>query len=82
MPDCDGLELTRKLRQYSEFTDLAIIAMSSVNDMSVRSDFADVGVEDYWVKPIARPDFERMITTVAKRMDERMNRSAPRASAP
>lgn len=68
MPGCDGLKMTQTLRGHKAFEDLSIIVMSSVNDASVRDGFKVARVSDYLVKPIALPDFDRMILDAANRL--------------
>lgn len=65
MPETDGLKLTLTLRRHAQFRDLPIIALSSVNDESVRDAFKAANVKDYLVKPVTLRDFERAILKTA-----------------
>lgn len=61
MPDIDGLKMATLLKRHAAFAELPVIVMSSVNDAELRSQFLALGVQDYMVKPVSLPDFDRMI---------------------
>ena len=52
MPKMDGLELCMRIRSHYNKDELAIIAMSSVDDRKSINHFLQVGANDFIIKPI------------------------------
>lgn len=64
LPDCDDLEVLRKLRQV---TDIPILMLTAVDDghMVVRA--LHLGADDYLVKPVRQAELLARIKAVARR---------------
>ena len=58
MPEMDGLEATRVLRQSSEFSSTPIVALTALAMPGDREHAMSAGMDDYFTKPIA---FERLL---------------------
>ncbi len=58
MPEMDGLEATRRLRENDAYKDLPIIAMSADAFEEQQAEAKAAGMDDYTTKPI---EFERLI---------------------
>jgi len=50
MPELGGLDLTRRVRADGRFTDLPIVALTSLADDATRQQGVEAGVNDYQVK--------------------------------
>jgi len=53
MPNMDGFELIRALRDNAEYRDLPVIILTSQNDQASRDTGAKLGVRSYLVKPFS-----------------------------
>lgn len=56
MPVLDGLELTKKLRQKYSKNELAIIALTAVDDKDAAATFLKSGANDYIPKPFSKEE--------------------------
>jgi two-component system, OmpR family, response regulator len=52
MPNMDGFELCRKLRQYYE--DMPILMLTAMDDISQKVKGYELGTDDYLTKPFDR----------------------------
>lgn len=52
MPEMDGLEATRQIRQHAEYTDIPIVAFSADAFTDQQKEALALGVNDYLTKPI------------------------------
>lgn len=52
MPIMDGLELTKKIRMDERYSQIPIIITSSVNDIYLKTQLYEYGVNDILIKPI------------------------------
>jgi len=55
MPEMDGLEVARRLRNDERYKDQKIVILSALSDAETQRKAKDVGVLEYWTKPIS-PD--------------------------
>ncbi len=53
MPNMDGFELIKALRENAEYAELPIIILSSLADQDSREEGAKLGVHSYVVKPFS-----------------------------
>ncbi len=53
MPNMDGFELIRALRENAEYSELPIIILSSLSDQNSREEGAQLGVRSFVVKPFS-----------------------------
>ena len=55
MPEMDGLEVARRLRDDERHKDQKIVILSALGDAETQRKAAEAGVLEYWIKPIS-PD--------------------------
>jgi CheY-like chemotaxis protein len=55
MPEMDGLEVARRLKGDERYKDQKIVILSALNDAETQRKAMEVGVVEYWTKPIS-PD--------------------------
>ncbi|MFL9886956.1 ATP-binding protein [Paraburkholderia agricolaris] len=77
MPEMNGLELTRKLRQLEAFAQLPIIAMSASPSGTNRAMSMDAGVNAFLSKPL---DLEALLTQIAMLLGLTWVQATPAAS--
>ena len=53
MPNMDGFELIKALRENSEYRDLPVIILTSLSDEASKEQGAKLGVSSYVVKPFS-----------------------------
>jgi two-component system chemotaxis response regulator CheY len=53
MPNMDGFELIRALRESAQYRDLPVIILTSLDDEKSRQQGLDLGVHSYLVKPFS-----------------------------
>ena len=63
MPNMDGFELIRSLRENPQYRDLPVIILSSLNDTVSKETGSKLGIESYVVKPFS---LEKIQYEVAK----------------
>lgn len=61
MPDIDGLEATRRIRDFAHQDQLPIIALTAHIDDKEKQACFDVGMNDYLTKPIDSQDLNRAL---------------------
>lgn len=66
MPEMDGFQLTKKLRERFERYELAIIGLSGESNPSLSARFMKIGANDFVVKPFQPEEF---LTRVSQTMD-------------
>jgi DNA-binding response OmpR family regulator len=64
LPDCDDLEVLRKLRQV---TDIPILVLTAVDDVHMVVRALHLGADDYLVKPVRQAELLARIVAVARR---------------
>ena len=52
MPEMDGVEFTRRLRQIPSCVDVPVVIITIVDDRTVMYDALDAGATDFLIKPI------------------------------
>lgn len=65
MPQCDGQELSRMIRQYETYTSIPIVFLSSETDIKKQLAAMQIGADDFLTKPI---DPDHLVTSVATRV--------------
>ena len=66
MPDMDGYELCRKLREHSELADIPIIMLTSLDDQESRVMGIEAGADDFLSKPIEASLLKARVRTVTR----------------
>lgn len=66
MPNCDGVELSKVIRQDPSYLDIPIIFLSSENDIQKQIAAVKVGADDFLNKPIAP---ELLISSLSSRAE-------------
>ena len=61
MPEMDGLEATKRIRENPSWVDLPIIALTAHAMKSDRERCLESGMSDYISKPLRAADFERIV---------------------
>ncbi|KAA5607134.1 response regulator [Roseospira marina] len=77
MPELDGLETTRRIRQHTDWTDLPVIAMTAHAMDADRERSYQSGMNDHIAKPIHPPE---LFSTIARWLNRDM--AAAPVSAP
>ncbi|MBF0449600.1 MAG: response regulator [Candidatus Magnetomorum sp.] len=70
MPDIDGFEVCRKLKDDSETTDIPIVFMTSLNDVQNKVKAFSCGGVDYITKPIQKEEVLARVRTHLKLQDQ------------
>ncbi len=66
MPEMDGLEVCRRLREWSQ---LPIIMLSARDDESDKVQCLDLGADDYITKPFGKDEFIARVRAVMRRAE-------------
>jgi CheY-like chemotaxis protein len=56
MPEMDGLEFARCVRADARRANMIIVVLSALNDPNTRRTAREIGVQEYWTKPISPND--------------------------
>jgi len=64
LPDCDNLDVLRKLRQV---TDIPVLLLTAVDDWQMAVRALRLGADDYLVKPVRQAELLARIEAVARR---------------
>jgi two-component system KDP operon response regulator KdpE len=72
LPDIDGVEVTRRLREWSE---MPIIVLSAVGEEDAKVQALAAGADDYVTKPFGPPE-------LVARLEAALRRAKPEASEP
>ncbi|MBR7746451.1 diguanylate cyclase [Undibacterium baiyunense] len=67
MPDCDGVELSKVIRQDLSYLDVPIVFLSSENNLQKQLAAVKVGADDFLVKPISPELLISSLSTRAER---------------
>ncbi len=72
LPDIDGIEVTRRIRAWSE---MPIIVLSAVGEEEAKVEALSAGADDYVTKPFGPPE-------LVARLEAALRRAKPEASEP
>lgn len=64
MPEMDGLEFARRVRADPRWADLKIVVLSALSDPATKRKAKDIGVLEYWVKPIMPDELQAGMTRI------------------
>lgn len=62
LPDIDGMEVTRTIKQNPELADIPIIALTANAMHGDREKFIEAGCDGYLAKPISRRELSNMVS--------------------
>lgn len=65
LPDCDGIELSKIIRQHESFTGTPIVFLSSEKDLKKQLLAMQIGADDFLTKPITS---EHLVTSLSNRI--------------
>ena len=58
IPGMDGLEFARRVRADARWVNMTIIVLSALNDPITKHKAREIGVQEYWTKPISPDDLQ------------------------
>jgi CheY-like chemotaxis protein len=58
MPEMDGLEFARRVRADARWADMSIVVLSALSDPNTKREAREIGVQEYWTKPIDPNDLQ------------------------
>ncbi|MFP4522692.1 MAG: response regulator [Fibrobacterota bacterium] len=61
LPDLDGLEVCRLIKQDEELASSKILVISALKDESTIEKMYELGINDYLVKPFSVPEFKKKV---------------------
>ncbi len=67
MPDCNGFELAKIIRQDMDFLSVPIVFLTGESDFELRLSAFDLGADDYIIKPVTPVNLTRIVTSRARR---------------
>mgnify|MGYP000019865978 CR=1 FL=1 len=70
MPECNGIELAKIIRQNNRYLNVPIVFLSSVTEVGIQGTAIETGADDFLVKPI---DPEKLISAVVNRAERYRN---------
>lgn len=68
LPEIDGYEVARKLRELPGGRDMFLVALTGYGQPEDRRRAAEAGFDAHWVKPVAPEALERMIAALPRRV--------------
>ena len=71
LPDCDGLEVLRRLRELPAGGSVPVAIVSAFSDAAVRRDALNAGAVAYWLKPVDFSHLERELRAMLPAVPER-----------
>ncbi len=75
LPDEDGIEITKRLKRGSEFSDIPIIILSAKDEESDKIVGLELGAEDYITKPFSPKE---LVVRAKKVLSRRIGREDPK----
>jgi DNA-binding response OmpR family regulator len=70
MPQCNGIEMAKLIRQNNHYLDIPIVFLSSETEMEKQIGALETGADDFLTKPI---DPEKLISSIAARAERYRN---------
>jgi len=67
MPNCDGLELLRRLRENTHYTETPIFMVTTENEASVVLEAIESGADEYVIKPFDDELVKKKVVSVLKK---------------
>ncbi|MBL4706694.1 MAG: response regulator [Flavobacteriales bacterium] len=68
MPNMDGFELTKNIRQIRTMEDLAVVAVSSCVDDDFKNKCMEVGINESYIKPMSLRDLKKAVNNYVPRL--------------
>ena len=79
LPDGDGIEVTRSIREWSE---MPILVLSAVGDEAEKVRALDAGADDYVTKPFGPPELIARLNAAMRRVEPRRRGGGGRGRRP
>lgn len=70
MPQCNGIEMAKVIRQNNHYLDIPIVFLSSETEMQKQLGALEIGADDFLTKPI---DPEKLISSISSRAERYRN---------
>lgn len=70
MPECNGIEMAKIIRQNDRYLNVPIVFLSSVTEMDTQMSAIETGADDFLTKPI---DPEKLILSIVNRAERYRN---------
>lgn len=70
MPECNGIEMAKIIRQNNRYLNVPIVFLSSVSEMETQMSAIETGADDFLMKPI---DPEKLISAIVSRAERYRN---------
>ncbi len=70
MPECNGIEMAKIIRQNDRYLNVPIVFLSSVTEMDTQMTAIETGADDFLTKPI---DPEKLISSIVNRAERYRN---------
>ena len=64
MPEMDGLEFASRVRADARWADMTIVVLSALNDPKTKRKALEIGVQEYWTKPISPDELQEGLLRV------------------
>ncbi len=64
MPEMDGLEFARRIRADERWSNMTIVVLSALNDPKTKRKAHEIGVLEYWTKPISPDELQSGLVRV------------------
>ena len=64
MPEMDGLEFARRIRADERWANMTIVVLSALNDPKTKRKAHEIGVLEYWTKPISPDELQEGLLRV------------------
>lgn len=64
MPEMDGFEFARRVRAEPRYAGVKIVVLSALSDPASRRKAKEIGVLEYWTKPIMPDELQAGLTRV------------------
>ena len=69
LPDLDGFEVCRRLKENDKTLPVQVVMMTSLNDMKNKIRGIELGTDDYLVKPINKDELRARVRALLKKKD-------------
>ena len=68
LPEIDGFNVCKKIKQDKETRDIAVIAISGIDPENNKERILDLGADQFFPKPLDRKEIEKKLENVFEKM--------------